>query len=224
MSIFKVDISKGEIIISFSAILEKMHGFIRKKEGDVKYYYGMPFDVANNNIERGGRQIISAEDFARYRIKLGAEADISKSSSWTREAFLYIPKNGVYFTKKSPIIENVAKATDCDRNGNEFYLTNNQIESALEGAVKVSEEKIPVSDFPNHELTISSFGEQVNQYSEFLKDNGIEEIPILIGALGERAFARQMRIHSVSKVNKSCLIGSNYLLCFENLGMFATRR
>ena len=152
-----------------------------------------PFDEAKAALEEKGYRVISLEDNARLRIQEGKYSEnVSKNGNRTREAVVHIPQKGIFLTKNSPIMQNPEKATNCHRNNQEFYLNNDQVEESLADSVELSNEYIPTNDFKNHIITVYAFGEIAEQYGQFLREAGIEEMPFWLTNLQDKPFARQV--------------------------------
>src|SRR3989344_6817934 len=83
-----------------------------------------PFDEAKQALEEQRYKIISLQDNAKLRIQEGKNHDVSQHGNWTREGVIYvpIPSKGIFLTKNSPIMANAEEATNCHRNGKDFYL------------------------------------------------------------------------------------------------------
>ena len=156
------------------------------------YAKDAPFDKGKNALEAGGYRIISLEENAKLRIQEGKNALVSQNGNWTREGVLYIPKKGIFLTKKSSIMEEAEEATDCHRKGKEFCLNSKQVEKSLHGAVKLPGDSIPTDRFEENEVTNYAFGKTAKAYGEFLKDAGIIAMPISLASLGNKPYARQM--------------------------------
>lgn len=151
-----------------------------------------PFDKGKEVLESKGYRIISLEENARLRIQGGKDADIARHGNWTREGVIYAPKKGIFLTKNSPIMANVKEAIDRHRNGNEFYLTDSQVEKALEDSVELKKENIPTNRFKDNKIAVYAFGNYADEYGRFLEDAGIEEMPVWLVNMQKKSFARQM--------------------------------
>lgn len=173
-----------------------------------------PFDIAKRALERKGYEVISLEQSAQLRIQQGPNHNISKNGNWVREGTLYVPGKGKFLTKKSPIMQNPTKATNAHRNREDFYLTNNQVKSALEDSVLLSASEIPTNRFGEDEVTVFAFGKTATQYGDFLRQNGIDSMPIYTANLQDKPFARQMWFRSLG--DGSDLDGDNRYLYYDN--------
>jgi hypothetical protein len=151
-----------------------------------------PFDKGKEALESKGYRIISLEENAGLRIQEGRDSFISRWGNWTREGVIYVQKKGKFLTKKSPIMDNAKEATDCHRNGKDYYLTNKQVEEALADCVELSGESIPTNRFKDEKVTVYAFGDIAEQYGNFLKETGINGMPVWLADTQDKPFARQM--------------------------------
>jgi len=181
------------------------------------YVKDAPFDEAKKALEKDGYKIISLEENAQLRIQEGKNAYISQNGNYTREGVVYIPKKGIFLTKNSPIMKNAEKATQCHRNGNEFYINKEQIEKALDKkySVKIDNRSIPVSEFGNEEITDFAFGKTAKEYGQFLKDAGIKEIPFYLASLEDKPFARQLWLCGLDSDGRSGFDGYDRSLNYD---------
>ena len=108
------------------------------------------------------------------------------------------------------------EATQCHRKGREFYLNNQQIEKSLADAVEIPADIKPISTkrFGDDEITDYVFGDVAKQYGEFLKDSGIDEMPIWLANISGKPFARQMWFSDLD--DRSDLNGDNRGLYYDN--------
>lgn len=154
-------------------------------------YVNAPFEEGKKLLESKGYRIISLEENARLRIQEGSNSSVSKNGNWVSEDAIYVPNRGVFLTKKSPIMDNSERATQESRNG-DFYLTDEQVEKYLECAVKLINQSIPTNRFGKNEITKYAFGETAEDYGNFLKENGIEKMPIWLADMPDKPFARKL--------------------------------
>ena len=170
------------------------------------------FDKAKEALEAKGYRVISLEENAGLRVQESAGSSISQRGNWTREGFIYVPNKGAFLTKDSPIMAKAKQATDCHRNGNEFYLNDEQVEESLADSVKITNTKIPTKRFADEALTSFAFGKNAKAYGEFLKENGIDNIQVYLANSGNKPFARQAWLYWVGS-DWSSLSGSGILGC-----------
>ena len=96
--------------------------------------------------------------------------------------------------ENSQIMQNAKKAIDAHRIGNEFYLNQKQIESSLEEAFLIPDtlRVVPTNRFADEGLTAFAFGEDAQSYGDFLKNAGINEMPIYKASMQDKPFARKL--------------------------------
>src|SRR3989344_8024373 len=85
-------------------------------------YVNLPFDEGIDALREEKYEIISLEKNAILMMQEGPKADISRYGNWVKEGVIYLPKDGAYLTKNSPILENAFDATNANREGNWFYI------------------------------------------------------------------------------------------------------
>ena len=165
-----------------------------KPRGITSAYVEVPFDVAKKTLERANYRIISLEENARLRMQEGKDSYVSRNGNWTREGFVYIPEKGIFLTKNSPIFDNAREAIKCHRKGKEFYLTKDQIEKALADSIQIPRDikSISTERFADDKITVYAFGNSAQDYGNFLKEAGINGMPIWLCDLEEKPFARQL--------------------------------
>ena len=151
-----------------------------------------PFDEGKEILSENRYEIISLEEDAKLRIQEGAKASISLNGNWVREGVVYVPNKGIYLTKNSPIIANAKQAVNCHRKGQDFYLTDEQVEQSLQDFVKLTFDAIPINRFGEDPRTIHAFGKVAEKYGQFLKENEINEMPIWLANMQDKPFARQV--------------------------------
>ena len=170
-------------------------------------YVVAPFDKAKEALEGDNYRVISLEEQAGLRAREGANSSIATRGNWTREGFIYVPTKGAFLTKDSPILANAKEATDCHRNGREFYLNDEQVEKSLAASVLIKETQVPTTRFADEALTSFAFGKNAKAYGEFLKENGIESITAYLANSESKPFARQLWLHRIDSDLRSVLNG-----------------
>lgn len=184
------------------------------------------FNYAVSRFQHDGYEIISLEDNAKLRIQEGKNDTVSTYGNWTREAFLYFPKEKKRkLVKNSPLLELAAatEATQAHIGNKEYYLTEEQIEWALTDSIDIPEKsiEIPTNRFDSEEIFVWCFGgeKEAKAYGEFLRrapKPKIKKMPITITLVDEcyrknymdeheRPFIRQMRFGDI--YNRSELDG-----------------
>ena len=150
------------------------------------------YDEAKAEMEKEGFSEIVLAENARLRIQQGKDAYVSQNGNWVKEDAIYIPNKGKFLTKVSHISANAKEATNCHRNGGDFYLTNKQVEQALSDSVELSVKSVPTNRFADDRITIYAFGEDAEKYGEFLEEAGIKEMSIDTANLQDKPFARKV--------------------------------
>jgi len=164
----------------------------------VKWNFGLvtlePFDVAKKRLEQAGYHIPSLEENAELRIQEGENSSVCNLGNYVSDGVLYVPQRGIFWTPNSPIMRNPEQATQCHRDGSEFYLTPEQVEAGLVGAVKINSEPIPTNRFGENEFTAKCFGKNAQAYGKFLRNSKykIKEMPIWLVYISNKPFARQL--------------------------------
>jgi hypothetical protein len=179
------------------------------------------FDKAKEALESegcrviDGYRVISLEEQAGLRVQEGSDSSVSRRGNWTREGFIYVPNKGAFLTKNSPIMVNAKEATDCHRNGNEFYLNDEQVEESLADSVLIKETQIPTKRFGDEAITNFAFGKNAKAYGEFLKENGIDGIQVYLANSENKPFARQAWLFRIGG-GRSDLDGDGRNLNYDN--------
>ena len=155
-------------------------------------YLVAPFDQGKEAVEKADYRIISLEENARLRIQEGKDHDVSRNGNWVREDAVYVPNKGKFLTKNSPIMAKAKEATQAHRDRKDFYLTSEQVEQALANSVALTGESIPTNRFKDDPITVYAFGKEAENYGAFLREAGINEMPIRLTDLQEKPFARKV--------------------------------
>jgi hypothetical protein len=166
------------------------------------------FDNSKSMLESNGYSVSSLEELAGLRIQEGIDAPVSTIGARTREAIVYVPKKGIFLTKKSPIMANPDKISYICFD-NKFYLTNEEIEFSLEDALRIDNIKprcvnVLTSDFGNHPLTSYVFGRNAKAYAEFLKEKYIWEIEFGVTNMEDKPFANLIHFNSIKMGTFNC--------------------
>ncbi len=178
------------------------------KKGKLHSAYAVgAFDKAKEALESNGYRVISLEEQAVLRVQEGSDSSVSRRGNWTREGFIYVPNRGAFLTKNSPIMANAKQATDCHRNGNEFYLNDEQVEKSLADSVLIKETQISTKRFGDEAITNFAFGKNAKAYGEFLKENGIDSIQVYLANSENKPFARQAWLCRIDSDGRSDLDG-----------------
>jgi hypothetical protein len=181
-----------------------------------------PYDEAKKEMEAQGFAEIDLSRNAQLRRLQGKDAFVSRKGNWVKEDVVYVTGKGKYLTRVSQISANPKKATDCHRNGNDFYLTPEQVEQCLADSVLLSLKAVPTDRFGDDDITTYAFGKEAKEYGLFLKEAGIIEMPILTTHLQDKSFARKAWLCMLSDGDGSGLDGDDrsLLCCSRVRGVF----
>ncbi len=200
-----------------------------------------PFDEGVKYLESINNRIISLEELANLRTELCSNKDykynndskisiMNDTDGMVKEGFIFLPDKKIYLTKNSPIMKNPIKATKahekalgCSLKNHEFYLTDEQVQESLKGAVQITPKKtlitrlkdhnltiyaIPTNRFGEEPLTIYAFGNIAEKYGLLLNELGAKEMPIFLPPIkGKKAYARQVYAMGISGEYRAGLDG-----------------
>ena len=187
-----------------------------KPTGTDSAYVERPFDEAKAELEANGYDIVSLEQFAKLRITQGKNSHVANYGSYAKEGFLYVPQKGIFLVRNSPIFANAKEATAFHGKGEEFYLTQEQVDESLANSVQFKDaSSILTNRFAEDERTAFAFGGSAKAYGEFLDDAGIKNMPVYLNNLENKPFARQAWLHRLDGDNRSELNGDNWDLNFN---------
>lgn len=165
-------------------------------------------------FSRRGFRLISIQENAWLRIFKGKYAPESWTGNFLREGFLYIPDNGVFLVKDSPINDQMVNATVANRLGNEYKITFAEADKIAKNSVKIPYDlkEIPVAKFQTNPVSRFAFGNALKSYADFLLEAGIDKLPLWILPKGlvdaqSQPFVRQAIFRCMD--NWSGLIGSH---------------
>ena len=187
---------------------------IRPSEIDSAYVSG-PFDLAKEALESEGYEVIGLKDNAKLRMQFGPEADVSIMGNWVKGDVLYLQDKRILLSSDGKLIlDNAKYATDCHRRGEEFYLTNEQVESSLEDSIDLRGGPIPTNRFAEDYRTAQIFGEVAGDYGNWLGNLYIREISIRLGKTADRSFVKPVWFNNLD--NRSYLNGNDDDLYFDD--------
>lgn len=149
------------------------------KGTDSAYVVG-PFDEALTALGEQGYALISLEKNAGLRMQEGKDSLVSQTGNWVKEGALYIPGKGGFITKNSPILDDPQSATQAHRNSKEYFITDEQVQRALESSVQVPyiQSEVPTKRFGEEGITNLVFGKNAKDHGLFLQDAGIIAMPL----------------------------------------------
>ncbi len=178
-------------------------------------------------LRLGGYKPSSVAEVARERVKKGMRAYVFNGSGHARECFVHVSSKEIFLTKKSPVLANYQEAMARYHRGNEFYLSDRQVEEALVDSVKVKGEYgIPFDKIWEDEVGAYLFEDvdSAQAYGALLeriakKGAGLNDLWIHLEKRRkkEKPFARQLWFGGVCNFN-SWLFGG-----LINGTMFGTR-
>jgi len=191
------------------------------------------FDEALQALGKS-KKIISLRDLAYGRIRTGSESHLSQHYSYVKEGAIYVPNHEPLFVANSPILRSASKATEAHRKGNEFYVNAKKVLEQAEADEKKDPEnrkvltlkqrksyEIPTNRFGEDEVTRWAFKDQAEDYGEFLRENGVDEMPVwLVGDQDytnnqSKPFARQLWLVGLAG-GRSDLVGDGRGLDCDN--------
>ena len=158
-------------------------------------YVVAPFDKGLEILQKD-YSLISLEENAQLRIQEGPQAYISQNGNWVSEEVLYTPYKGIYLSKAGILNRNAKKATQSNRDGTNFYLTDDQVKEYRSDCVLLSTSSrnfsISTNRFNKNEITLYAFGDQAEAYGNFLKENDINKMSIWLADMQDKPFARKL--------------------------------
>ena len=86
--------------------------------------------------------------------------------------------------RNSPVFNEARKATQCHREGKEFYVSKAEVQEALKDSVEFPREslEIPTKRLGEDALTVYAIGggdsKKAQNYGEFLIEAGIKQLPV----------------------------------------------
>ena len=200
----------------------------------VVYQFEGPWDRGVSSLKSQGLDAITLRDLAEARILGGANSPVSTRWTWVAENFNY-DKDDILIASRefSPLLQYPAEATECHRQGKEFYLSPNDTEKLRRaassdvnqamkfGVLLLKRSKIlsdiSVEAFGEEDVTSFLFRDKAKEYGRFLKENGIKNVPLRVA--GEayaqeqgRAFSRALWAYNLNF--NSALLGNCNLLSY----------
>ena len=192
------------------------------KFGDLEMLVAVaPFDQDLAALQRENAALTTARQVALVRIIAGPKSSISQYGSWVAENIVYFPNGQIFITpaKYSPILKRAFEATAAYRNGEEFYISEEEAASleklAKSGEVYTLKQPkyfISIKNFAKDGLARFVFGDTTADYANFLQEAGVKEVPVWLADSGlakERKvpFARALWLHYVGGMSG---LGGNY--------------
>lgn len=173
-----------------------------------------PFDIAKKALEQEGYDIISFGENALLKFQAYEEhvekikrlnenrgdMDIFRHmpkplslGNCVREGVVYVPGDGRYITRNSPVMKRPEEFVAAEKAGRPFYITQNELKEALESSVKVpyefpykiterkfkgDKDRIPLKNFEDDGVMNFCFKGYSSFIKEFLEGIKQESIPI----------------------------------------------
>ncbi len=159
-------------------------------EGFVSAYIRAPFDEAKELLKSEGYRIISLEENAGLRMRFPNNESVVRFGNFVREAVIYVPGEGFFLTKNSPILDNPSEFVERERSREEFYLTDEQVRRSLEVAVRISERSIPAMRFEEDSLASFAFGSNAKNYGYYFVFHDRGSVPIFLDRPQKKPFVR----------------------------------
>lgn len=166
-------------------------------EGKTIQYVESPFDEAHGVITSRNGRIISGRHLAFARIQTGPNHSLSQNGSYIQEGILYDAKATFpLFLSVSSILEHAIESTQANRDGKEYFPHEKTIETyrnQSEEDIKENPQErraliihqtesfeIPTNRFNQEELTLWLFKVQAEEYGDYLREDGIKEMPVYL--------------------------------------------
>ena len=181
-----------------------------------------PFDKALAELQKNDYKLISLEENAGLRMQEGKDHGVSRNGNWVKEGALYVLGKGRFITRHSTILDNPRKATQAHRNGEEYFVSDDQVKKSLEDSIQIPYDlsKIPTDRFGEDAIAIFCFGEDAKDYELFLKDTGISNMSLWLNKESyvqkqEKPYANQLWLGSLG--SRFVLIGNYGCFHYDSL-------
>ena len=212
-----------------------------EKELLAVYSHVDPFDKGVSALRKEGLELITARDLAYVRLLGGAKSPMSREWTWVAENFNYFPNGDILIASKkySPLLRKGSpeEATECRRQGKEFYLDKKIAKELCERAEvdptlaiksgvlllhrKAVKSEIPSTALKDAPLMYFLFKDTAKQYGQFLKENNIDSVPTYFvdadyAKKQKQPFGRALWVNN--HILRSILDGDNDYLHLNNGG------
>jgi hypothetical protein len=194
--------------------------------GNVAFEEEGAFDHGIKFLAQHKAAFSSCPEFAGARIGLGLKHHLNSNGYWVAESMNYLSNGDILVSKilQNQIIPEIA--TDCHRNGKEFYLEKrvweqlqdlakrNPADALSSGVLLLKRREVKPIDTSrpyDNKLGIFLFEKQLRPYCAFCKEAEISQIPVEVAEKKKRAFARQLYIYYLAYM-KSCILGNDFSL------------
>ncbi len=166
----------------------------------------------------------SGRDLAFARMKLGYNHSLTTNGRYLKEGNVYLPKGSrILLTRDSAVIKNPEDATNSHRKGREFFIEDSQVEQYLDQlgnspdspVIELKSTKpIPTNKFGEELATLWLFGDQAEQYGQFLRDSpyDIKEMSLWFSDKDyiksqKNSYANQLWLHGIVGDSRSIIDG-----------------
>ncbi len=177
-----------------------------------------PFDEALAELQKHGYKLISLEENAGLRMQEEKDHGVSRNGNWVKEGILNVPGKGRFITRHSAVLDDPRKATQAHRNGEEYFVSGEQVKMALEDSVQVPYDvnEIPTDKFGEDAIAMFCFGKNAKDYGLFLKDARISKMLLWFNREDyvqeqEKPYANQLWLFGIGI--RSVLSSGGYLSC-----------
>jgi len=160
--------------------MELIRDFVRL--GVESAYIDASYKSAKPQMEKEDYQIISIPQNVDLRLLAGRDSSVSRKGNWVREGILFVPGKQTRFVRNSPLF---GRSLDGLEESKEYYLSDKEVESALENSIEYPSEsrKVPTNRFGEDDFAVYAIGDgdsnRASQYGFLLLDAEVEEISFL---------------------------------------------
>jgi len=184
-----------------------------------------PLEKALANLQKKGATLITAEQLAAARIRLGKDHPISMSGILVAENCNYLPNGDLLIASSdyNPILKHPKKVTPASHPKHRVFSLDTKIlkelreraeknpEKAIKSGVlfvpkKAIKYEVPVFDLENYAITQFLFRKQAHPYWQFLSSNGTPSMPLWLDYTAavyakkqKKPFARPLCVHNLSR-------------------------
>jgi hypothetical protein len=138
------------------------------------------FSKGLGKLASKGAHIMSAEERVKTILREGENSMTYRTPSFISNGGIVCPKGQIYFTKKSPILDDPSLAGLCSFCGEGYDLSGKQIAESLKHASLVDRVMIPSSDLHLNGATSFLFGKYAQAFGKYLEARGIPAIDIVL--------------------------------------------
>ncbi|MEI7718754.1 MAG: hypothetical protein WCI72_02715 [archaeon] len=151
----------------------KIHFDVTLPHVSSAYVVGEKFSDALHKLRAEGYDLISGEQNAMLRVQRGKRFGVTNRGNLLSAGTLYIPGVGRYLTSESLVLDDPEGATKAHKSKEEYFVTAEQVERGLVGAVKVPDNFkrfLSSDELKSGEIGQVIFGDSVDSYvSKFVR-------------------------------------------------------